>query len=278
MSLSTRAMLVSVSISQWTASKKDKTVSEAIQTQAGADKKKSGWFNKRLIDPKHLEPFTQLDSKIAAYLDKNTQVWSGKGMRILPSELFMDFTAAMRGFRAEMDKLKADFVPNYPQYVSEARTMLGNMYDPNDYPAVSSIADRFGITIDFAPVPEAGDFRVDLGNEAVEEIRASITQMVADREQQMVKNCWAQLREVVEKLEERLADPKAVFRDTLFGNIEDRLAMIPAFNINKDAALSAMCDRVRYELVQSPDAVRRSKKLRAEVCEAARRILQDMPS
>jgi glutamine synthetase type III len=75
-----------------------------------------------------------------------------------------------------------------------------------------------------------------------------------------------------------MLDPKAVFRDSLFENIEERIKIMPAFNVTNNANLTAMCERIQHELLQEPDAVRRSKKLRAQVADLSARILQDWPA
>src|SRR5438094_45147 len=82
-------------------------------------------------------------------------------------------------------------------------------------------AGRFGINIEFTPVPTSHDFRVNLNEEYVASIREDIEQRMVNRQREAMKHCWTRVREVVGKIHERLADKDNTFRDTLITNAEE---------------------------------------------------------
>jgi len=273
--LQEKAMLVNLSVSQWTASKKDNSVSKAIQAQHGASEKKAGWFNKRLIDPTALEPMSKLEGAIRSYHYGLTLPWGDNGDRILPARVYMEYVDGMRDLRARFEAAVEDFVRFYPQLVQDARVMLGTMYEPGDYPDVGQIAHRFGVNLGFAPVPSAADFRVDIGDEAVEEIKKSITAGVAARQASAVKECWERLHEVISRLVDRLGDPDAVFRDSLIENGRVLCDLLPKLNITDDPNLEIV-RKLTLGLLIDPGDIRKSKKLRKQVADDAAFVLEQM--
>ncbi len=271
-----KAMLVNLSVSSWTASKKDRTASSDIKKSKGATEK-AGWFNKRLIDPTALEPIGAIEGRARKVHYAMTLPWGDNGDRVLPAAAYLEYTDKIRALRQEFEDAVDKFVSDYPQRVQDARQMLGAMYDPADYPESTQIKYRFGVNIVFTPVPDAADFRVDVGDEAVAEIRKSITESVEQRLKGATRECWNRLAEVVGNMATALADPDKTFRDTLVENIRTLCDVLPKLNITNDADLGYMIRHVGACLLVDVEALRRDKKFRHETAERAadlhRRIL-----
>ncbi len=271
-----RAMLVGLSISSWTASKKDNKASTAVKQQHGAAAK-AGWYNKRLIDSDALLPIGKVEGRLREYHYSQTLPWADNGERMLPGASFFEYAAKMRELKAEFETAVQAFVAVYPQLVQDARAMLGTMYEPGDYPDVQDIRRRFSVKTTFTPVPDAEDFRVDLGDDAVNEIRENITNAVNERMKGALRECWVRLDEVVGKLHERLDDPKAVFKDTLITNVEVLVELLPKLNITNEPELTGITARVRAQLLaEKPERLRRNKTVRAQVAASAKLILDEV--
>lgn len=274
--IQTRAMLVNLSISSWTASKKDNTASRVTKTSAGATEK-AGWFNKRLVDPASLLPIGTAEGRLRAYHYSATLAWGDNGDRILPGESFFSYTNKMRELEAEFDAAVRTFIAAYPQLVQDARKMLGTMYQPSDYPDANNIRDRFAVKKVFTPVPDVADFRVDIGDEALAEIRKGLTEAINDRMKGAARECWMRMDDVVGKMCERLGDPKAIFKDSLIENVEVLVGLLPALNITQDVELTRVTNRMQSELVRSKASVLRwNKARRQEVYEAAESIRKEI--
>lgn len=272
--LQERAMLANLTIRCWTARKLDRKVSEEVTLQHGA--KDAGNFNKLLIDKVSLAPYVQHTGRVREYHYKMTLPWGDNGDRLLPSKAYFDYTTAMRTFRQNADKLADEFEREYPKQVANARARLGSMYNASDYPPVSDIRNRFSINISFLPVPDAEDFRVDVGTEAIEEIKASITNAVIERQVQAVKECWLRLYEVISKIESTLRKDKAIFRDSLITNASDLIELLPKLNINDDKDLNSICEDIKAKLIINPQKLRNNYQRRTEFAEIAASILQDI--
>lgn len=273
--LQKRAMLVGLSISAWTASKKDTKASESAKASAGA-KSSAGWFNKRLVDPASLQPISKLEGRIRDFHYRHTLPWSDNGDRVLPGAAYMDYMDGLRKLKQEFENEVETFVKNYPMLVQDARQILGAMYDPKDYPTPESIAGRFSVNTTFSTVPDAGDFRVDVGDEAVAEIKKNIEGNVQARLAGATRDCWDRLHQVVKAMAERLGDDTAVFRDSLVENIELLVDIIPKLNVANDEKLDYTVKKVRDWLCVNPASLRSQLTLRRLTAEKAVEILREI--
>ena len=268
-------MLANLSISSWTASKKDKAASKAVKDLAGATAK-SGWFNKCLIDRTALEPLSKIEGRARDTHYRMTLAWGDNGDRLLPAMAYMDYVDAMRAFKTDYENEVVKFVAQYPQLVQGGRALLGSMYDPADYPEAWQIKDRFSIRTSFSPVADAEDFRVQVGDEAVAEIRKSINESVEARLHAATQECWARLDEVVSKMAVTLDDPKATFRDSLVENIRVLVELLPKLNVANDTNLGLVLRSVRLHLLVDPQSLRKDKHFRRFTCDKAEEILKDI--
>lgn len=271
--LQNKAMLATLTISQWTARRHDKAVSDEVDKSHGA--KDAGRYNKLLVDKSALEPMNQVASAARLYHYRMTLPWGDNGDRLLPSMLYLDYTKAVREYKDEFNRRAAAFSALYPSLVQSARQRLGTMYEPKDYPA--NICDRFEFKVGFSLIPDAKDFRVEVDAEHAEEIKRDITAAVEERQKQAVKDCWTRVREIVSRIEERCSAEKPIIRDSLMENTVQLLDVLPALNITGDPELKVISDEVRARLVHNPDALRTNDSIRDQTARAAAEILAKMP-
>ena len=268
--LQTRAMLANLTINQWTARKQDKAVAAEVDKTHGAND--AGRYNKLLIDKSALEPMAKLASAMRERHYHFTMPWGDNGDRLLPATLYMQYTTEMRALRQEFDAATAAFVVSYPALVTAARGRLGTLYQPENYPAAGGLYLRFGVTISFAPIADANDFRVEVDKDQAEQLRANITATVEARQNDAVKSCYARASEVITKIRDRLSNKEGVFRDSLIDNARTLCEMLPSLNVTGDPALTALCEDMRGLLV-SPIQLRRSPRVRQQTADAADAIL-----
>lgn len=273
-SIQDSAMLVSLNISQWTARKHDKSVSSEVDQAHGA--KDAGRYNKLLIRKEALEPMDKIASAARTYLYKMTLAWSDNGDRLLPAALFVDeFAPTMQKFRNDFDREVRNFVAEYPALVQEARVRLGTLYDPADYP--TDVRDRFVFRPpSVMPVADANDFRVNLGNEYVDQIKADIRNQMAERQNDALKQVWTRVRKVVVKMVEQLGDEKGRIFDSVISNARDLIDILPALNLSGDQELNDIATELQSILVP-PDRLRQDKRLRADTASKAEDILKKLP-
>lgn len=275
--LQNKALLLTLNCSQWTARKYDKSVSREVESNHQA--KDAGRYNKLLVPATSLKPIANMIGKIRDYHESVTLPWMNDGQRVLPAKLYLEYAQQMRTMTAEFDRLVNEFVNHYPTLIKEARLSLGTMYQPGDYPAVEDIRRKFSISVRTLPIPDAADFRVDIAEEDVLAIKAEIKADLHKHQQEALQHCWDRLREVVSKIEERLSDPDAIFRDSLIENARSLVKILPALNLLEDPELEAARSAVEMRLCMvSPQRLRDDKAVRAQTAQAASEILQRMMS
>lgn len=268
------AMLAALSITQWSARKHDKTVTAEVDK--AHDAKDAGRYNKLLVDKSSLESCNQIAGAARAHLYKITLPWGENGERLLPAALFFEFSEAMKDFKTEFQSRVKTFIAQYPALREAARTRLGTLYDPADYPLERAVTDKFSFSIDISPVASGDDFRVQLNQEYVDSIKADITQRMEARQTEAVKECWSRVRKVVTSMQERLNDPTAVFKDSLIGNARSLIDILPALNLTNDQELTDIASELQ-SILMPPDRLRSDKTLRADTAKKADAILAKLP-
>lgn len=273
--LQTKAMLAQLSISQWTASKQDKRATGEVEATHGAHD--AGRFNKRLVAKELLEPISKIATKARDTHYHYTLIRSDSGPRILPSELFAEYTAAFRNLKAQFETAVDKMVLEYPIEVQAARVRLGTLYEPGDYPDPSDMKGRFALKLEFSPVPDGDDFRVSVGETDRQQLAESVRESVASRQAAAVIATYSRIRDVVSKIEERLSTPDAIFKDSLITNAIELCQVLDGLNITDDPAITSICQDIREHLRMPPSTLRSSPNIRLLTAEHAHRILERLP-
>lgn len=282
--LNDRAMLVGLTISMWSAHKHDRAVSQEVAQQHGNDVR-LGRFNKRLVDGAALKAVQSAAGLLRSCHYTNTLPWSDAGPRILTATNYLTYTQAMREKRQAFEGAVHDFVGQYRDHIAAAERQLGDLFRESEYPSLAEIEGRFGIDIQYLPLPDSNDFRVDLGDIEEARIRKEIEARVEETIQAAHRSLWERCHEAVSHMAERLSayqkpqDGRAsgVFRDTLVTNIRELVDLLPRLNLTGDPELEAMRRRIEKELAQEdPATLRENETVRKSVASAAASILADM--
>ena len=276
MSLSTKAMKASLSISSWLPFKKDVAVTKKahIDFQASSN---SGQFNKRLVDKAGTDGIKKVVNAARTYHYRMTLPWDDGGYRLLPSKLYLEYTQEMRRLKTEFNVSVAQFINDYPNLKLKAQQSLGTMFNLNEYPSVMDIREKFGFEIDIIPVETAGDFRAELSQQEKDKIKASIEKKSSERQANAMGDLWNRLYTCVSKMAEKLNDENATFRDSLVGNVIGLVDLLPDMNITDDADLAALTEEVRNQLCNVTAAELRSNKVvRKDIGSAAQSLVDAM--
>jgi hypothetical protein len=275
MNLNDRALLVQLSISQWTARKYDKKATKQV-TDANNSATSAGRFNKSLLPMNdYLDNVHKKATLIRQKYYENTLPWGIDGTMMLPTANYLNFMSEFRREKGEWESLVQDFVANYDQLKTNAERLLGNLYDAADYPAKWEIMDKFRMDMVVYPVPSS-DFRVSIASEELTRIQQDVERRVRDAEQAALKEVWTRLFERVKHMAEKLADPKAIFRDSMVDNAREICALLPRLNFNDDPQLEAMRQEVEMKLIKHPEALRNDPDLRRDTAAEAKAIMDKM--
>jgi hypothetical protein len=203
--IDTCALLVEFNASVWTARKLDRNASDEVVAGKRAQAKDAARVNKHLLAGRgELDVIQKHVGLVRTYLYENTLPWSDTGIRLLPTVKFMEFNDQMAKFEAEFVDLVNEFVQVYPSLITAQAMALGDMFDRNEYPSASEMARKFSLRLNYMPVPKAGDFRVDVGNDAQVELQNKLAKLADERIEAAMDDARTRLKGHLERMMERL--------------------------------------------------------------------------
>ena len=283
--LSRTTTLVAVTISQWTARKLDKEITDDTNKRLGASAD-AGRYNKLLIEAERLEKLNSLVSAARDLHYSMTKPWIDKGPRILPNALFAKFSEKFRELKREFNTEADAFARAYPDFIEERKRKLNGAFKEKDYPPVSEIRSKFQLDMKVMAFPEATDFRADLDADVVADIKAEIEASTAQVTEDAMKHNYQQIAEVVGHMAEKLkeygtkkpgARKASWFADTLVENVRELVELLPHFNLTNDSKLTAITERISRDLcTEEPQELRDNPKARADVAKSADAIIAEV--
>jgi hypothetical protein len=204
-SIASAAMLGSLNISVWEARKKDKTTELEVQVSKGARSKRATSVHKHLFaESPALEAIKTLRGEARVWFNKVTLPWDDNGNRIITTKQYFEVMNDAARFRQRFEDLVRIFISIYPTEISRQAFEMGALFDRNEYPDVSEVAQKFAFNLNVAPMPMAGDFRIDIGTEALEELRQRCESDTQVRLQQAMADAWGRIKTQVEWVRDRM--------------------------------------------------------------------------
>ena len=269
-SISSSAMLVDLSISTWTARKLDKNVTNEVNTSKKASQQASRVNKNLLPGVQQLDEITKLAAAARNYMASRTLPWSDYGPRLITTDKFFDFKQAMDEYEQTYNEKVQEFLNAYPTLISMQAFKLGDMFDRDEYPDVDEIANKFRFNIAYLPVPETGDFRVDIGHEALEEVRAQYEREYEQRLENAMNEVRDRILDSLRHLSERLTDnddgTRKKFRNNVLDSFAETIASVRALNLTKDQAIDAMANEAEKAIQGvDVDSLKESKDMRDDV-------------
>lgn len=281
-SLASRAMLCSLSISVWSARKHDPEASEEIARQHGAQAD-AGRYHKVLLPKAALAEIQKIVSEARQEHYFMTLPWDDNGYRVLPAAAYLEHTERMRALANRFTPAVEVLVSQFDQLVEEAKIRLGGLFRPADYPGPDELRSKFSFETKVMPLPDAGDFRVALGEEEKERIKRQITASVEASLQVASRELWQRLYEAVSHMSERLQAYRVTdegvghpFRDSVVTNLVKLVDVLPRLNVTGDAELERLAAEVRGSLLVDPQELRTSEAVRNETAKNASAIAGKM--
>tara|TARA_R110002073_G_scaffold16023_1_gene62287 strand:- start:1142 stop:1804 length:663 start_codon:yes stop_codon:yes gene_type:complete len=212
-----------------------------------------------------------------------TMPWSNSGLRLLPTAQYFKYSQAMSDMQNEFNLLVAEFLKSYNDEVIDVQLKLGDLFSHDDYPTCESLWNKFAFRMNYMPLPDAGDFRVDIGNDALDEIRQTYADFYTKQFDTAMNDVWTRLHKALTSMSERLdygtKEDKKVFRDSLVGNVTGMIELLRVCNVNNSTQMSAMADKLEEAMSGvTPDALREDEYFRAETKAAVDAAIKSLPS
>ena len=243
MSISSSAVLVELNISVWTANKLDKGATEAVLSNNSASKDSAQVRKNLMAGTDKRKKISDYAAKARLYHNQTTLSWSDKGARLLPTSLFMDYKANMNVYQQNMNTMIEDFYANYADLIDLAKHHMGDLFNPYDYPSIEELRSKFGFRLVFSPLPEGGDFRLDIPKADMDELGQQYESAFNDRLKDAMREPWEKLHKTLTHISEKLTDvegddeSKKRYHDTLITNAQELCGLLSHLNVTKDPLL-----------------------------------------
>lgn len=283
--LSARAMLVDLTIKQWSGTKAEKRIVADAAATYGAN---AGMLSasKRLMTAPAFVRIREHCTAVYAEHRRRTLPWFDSGARILSAVGYFDYTEYMRLAALEFDSLVDAFCGDYPRLVADAQAQysgLGALAHAGDWPDVGRLRGMYSLGYSVMPFPDSRDLRLDIGDAELARLAQSVDAMVSARVAGAHADIAARIGDVVGHMAESLrgytGGRAGAFRDSLTGNVRALADILPTLNITDDPDLASVISDIRSRLCApeiTADALRDSDVLRERVAQDADAILSKM--
>jgi len=277
-SIASNAVLVDLNISVWTARKLDKNVSKEIDINKNTTTK-AGNYNKNILaGTTQLENINKLASEIREWHARQTLPWSDAGTRLLPMLNFFDYKTQLSDYEAQFKERVDEFITQYPNLITVMGYKLGALFDRSEYPTVDKVAHKFDMRYTILPVPEVGDFRVQVDDEIRKEIEDQYAKSYDARVEQAMTEAWGRLHTTLEHMIYRLSgEDKKIFRNSLIENALELTSLLTKLNVTNDPKLENARQALEKSLVGvTPEDLRQHADVRENVLARVQDILDNV--
>jgi hypothetical protein len=270
MSISSSAVLVSLNISCWPATKLDREVTDKVNTDNNANAR-AGKFMKDLFAGTSLrKDIEKKSAHIRAYHLRTTLPWADKGDRLLTTALFMEYKTWLNKEQGEFNQLCQRFFDAYPQLLLDAPSNLRGLYKADDYPTLEEVRGRFAFRYKITPLPDSGDFRLDIPNEERASLAAEYERDYTERLADAMREPWERLHKLLqgtsEKLTEVDGEEKKRYHETLITNAQELCALLTKLNVTQDPKLEEARRQLELTMLGADiEAVRESPEVRSSI-------------
>jgi len=272
MSIASSAVLVELNISVWTANKLDKGATDTVLASNSASKDSAQVRKNLMAGTDKRKKIADYAAKIRLYHNQTTLSWSDKGARLLPTSLFMDYKANMNVYQRNMTTMIDDFYANYADLIDLAKHHMGDLFNPYDYPSIDELRNKFGFRLVFSPLPEGGDFRLDIPKADMDELGQQYESAFNDRLKDAMREPWEKLHKTLVHISEKLTDvegddeTKKRYHDTLITNAQELCGLLTHLNVTKDPMLETARRSLELTMLGVDiDAIKESPDVRSSV-------------
>lgn len=285
--VSSSAMLVELSIGAWSGRKKDKRATAKVEQDNKAATGVANVTKKLLGDCAELDAINKFVANVRSINYASTTPWSDIGLRLLPTVRYFKYHEQMTALRDEFFAKRDAFADVYDWERTQAQVKLGDLFNPDEYPTVERIKQAFRFNINYMPLPEVGDWRVEMEASTINTLKTHYEGFYSNQVQTAMNDVWKRTFEALSKMSEGLArygtktdkGNKQTFRDSLIENVVEVTDLLNDFNVTNSVQMTEMKTRLEDMLRGvTPDALREDDYLRGQTKRQVDEIIKNLPS
>lgn len=283
--IQTNAMLVRVKCTKWNNSVTDREITDQVTfDKAAAD----GYLRvtKRLAKQAVVKELNKLIGQVGNTVLKLWTVPWDDGVHLITVDNLDRFEAALRKKADRLEELKSELQDTWPDVIEADKVRLGDAFDPDDYPSVNEIVNRYSITYKLIPLPSGDDIRVNLPQQRVNAIRQQVEQDVTAKVEAGAKVVSERVADVLATFIEGMerhgtkadgAKRASKFADSTVEAIERLAEALPGLNLTGDPALTAVSNDLFLKLRDlDPQVLREDDGKRQQAADTAKEIVNKL--
>lgn len=282
MSLRKRAIKVKLNISAWKGYQKDAGVESEV-AEAHKIKGKAGKWQGNLFPGCDEELKSVLDAETAlrGFYYGNTRKWNDNE-QVIPSQAFMPFVEKMSKLKGLFEQRFDTFENVYEDRVAQALLNRGTLASPADYPSKASLRTKYNVRLQFFPLEDSGDFRLDIPDEETEKLVKQLDEGVSERLKEAMKDSKDRLLKCLQNSLMNLNKVKGSgrYRGEWYENLKELLEVADAFNLSNDGDYSTAVNKVKDAFsLMDPDAIEEDAEgqgARKDAADAVQKIMDTM--
>jgi hypothetical protein len=281
--LSARAMLVLCNISVWEGRKMDKHAAKQLAADNNADEEVFSAYKSLMgKDCDELDAIKKLRGEVRNHIHYYfTQPWSDSGLRFLTTAAYFDYHKLMTQAQQDFTDLVTAFLSRYQNHIAVAQYSLGDRYNPDDYPTTDELREKFRFDIEYIPLPEAGDFRVEMEQEVIDHLTNGYEKFYSEQFSNAMRDVWDKLKEPLANMVDKLdypmnadKDQKKRFKGTIVDNVLKIVDLMEVVNVHGDTHMAAVQQKLKGTLQGiTPESLRDDDSLRQHIQKEAAQAL-----
>lgn len=269
--LSDKAVLVKLTIRRAALTRRDHGLTATLQAQ---ENDKSLTVLTKLFRNKE-SPINQIMAKygeVYAYHKKHTLPYVDAGPRILPNDMYFEYTQEMKHRIATVDNLLDTYMPMYDQLVFDdvmyrnSGSAAGRA-NASEYPSAEDFRLSMSAEIRFQPMPDASHFLFDLSDEDVESFKRAEQEAAAQANADAINRMLKPMGALVTRLKEYQGGQKERFHNSLIDNVIEGCDMAKKLAINPTPELLAEIEGIKAlagSILDTVEVVKGSANARAK--------------
>lgn len=272
--LATSAILISVDITVWTGTARDKGVSDEVADAKKANRDTVDVTKRLLAGVTEHRDLIKNRQTIYNWLELNTYEWAG-GLRLLPNARLARVMDEWNNVHLpRTQQLIEAFLLKYPSIVSDAAFRQGDMFNRDDFPSVDTLRNKFGVKLFRMPVP-SNHFTIENTREAIEDATLDYERQTREYVDNVMSKMAADFAKVMTSLRdtcaiEQVTDDNGQIKtkrrklhDTTINKALEMCETFKQFNLTDDSkleqarsALETALSSVNIEALKASDALR----------------------
>jgi hypothetical protein len=241
--LSDKVVLVKLTIRRAALTKRDAVLTANLQAQ---EKDNSLTVLTKLFKDKD-SAINQIMSKygeVYQYHKKHTLPYMDAGPRILPNDMYMEYTQEMKHRIAQVDNLLDTYMPMYDQLVLDDVMYRNSGHaagraNVSEYPSADDFRMSMSAELRFQPMPDASHFLFDLSEDDVASFKRAEEEAAQAANADTVQRMLKPIQALVTKLGEYQGLKGERFHNSLVENVIDGCTLARKLAINPTPELLA---------------------------------------